>query len=124
MVIEEALVTLLVPIVGANRTYPLRIPQNPAYPALAYQRISTGRYASHSGNSHLAEPRFQLTIWAQSYSSLKTLATSIVTTLQGYRGTISDVRIDRILVENESDQFDAETQIWQKFIDIVIDHSE
>ena len=126
MVIEECLVSIITGGIAAlgTRVYPIRIPQNPTYPALAYQRISTPRIMSHSGASKLAKPRIQLTLWATSYSSLKTLSEALRALLVGYRGTVGGVSIQALFFDSERDEYDTETQIFQRFIDLIIHHSE
>lgn len=126
MVIEECLVSLINGGIAAlgSRVYPLRIPQNPTYPALAYQRISTPRIMSHDGASKLAMPRIQLTLWASTYSSLKAVSEALRGLLIGYRGTVGGVVIQGIFFDSERDEFDTTTQIFQRFIDLIIHHSE
>jgi len=134
--IEEALNTLLLAtssitaLVGtgaAARIFPLRIPQDAARPALAYQKISSPKTHSHGGTSNLARSRFQFTAQAATYTSAKALAAALRTALIGYRGTVSGVRIDGILIDDDRDG-DIEIQSNEVLpyvqIDAVIWHSE
>lgn len=55
-----------------NRFYELQLPQNPAYPCVAYQRISTVRQSTldqGSGTVGVGWCRFQFTIWCRGPSA-------------------------------------------------------
>lgn len=134
--IEEAVNTLLLAtatitaIVGsgtAARIYPLRIPQDATRPALAYQKISSPKQMSHGGSSNLARSRFQFTCQCETYTSVKTLTAALRNALIGYRGTVSGVRIDGILIDDDIDN-DIELQANEVLpyvtIDAAIWHSE
>jgi hypothetical protein len=136
MAIEEAVntrllavsaVTALVGSGTAARIYPLVIPQDAQRPAISYQKISSPKTISHSGDSNLSRSRFQFTCQAETYTSVKALATAVRNAFIGYRGTISGVRIDGGLVEDDTDG-DIEIQSNEVLpfvrLDIVLWHSE
>lgn len=103
LLLATSTVTALVGSGTAARIYPLVIPQDAARPAIAYQKISSPKTMSHSGTSNLARSRFQFTMQAATYTSAKALAAAVRTALIGYRGTVSGVRIDGILIEDDND---------------------
>ena len=117
----------LTAIIGSNpmRYYPVRLPQPPIiYPAITYQRVdSVGVYA-HSGYSGLQNARIQLTIWAQTYAQGDAIETVLraqpPTGINGFRGTQSGLQIDRIFLTDGLTDFDTDTSIHQRTIDLLI----
>ena len=127
LLLATSTVTALVGSGSAARIFPLVIPQDAARPAIAYQKISSPKTMSHSGSSHLARSRFQFTVQAATYTSAKALAAAVRDGLIGYRGTVSGVRIDGILFEDDNDG-DIEIQSNEVLpyvrLDAAIWHSE
>jgi len=133
--IEEALVykmantaaiTALIGSGSVMRLYPLVVPQTAALPAVAYQKISSPKEQSHSGSSHLARSRFQITCEAETYAGVKALATAVKNCWNSYRGTVNNVRIDGCAIDNDSDSANerqaAVTPVVR--IDVLIWHYE
>lgn len=129
MNIEEALFAYLqtkpdVTSIVGNRVYPMLLPQGSEYPAIVYQRISGMRVRSHSGPSSLAYPRIQFSCWAQTYSDAKRLAERLRVSLDGYRGTVGDMNIQAIFVENDIDLYDAGVSLYRTIVDAKVWHEE
>lgn len=106
--IEEAIYTELttfaaVTAIASTRGYPELIPETAAMPAWAYQTISANREPIHSGSSDLTEQVIQITCQAASYASAKALAGAIRARLHGFKGTLSGVKVHRIVVDNDQD---------------------
>lgn len=114
-------------IIGSSplRYYPIRLPQPPiVYPSITYQEIdATGVYA-HSGYSGIQTPRVQLTIWAQTFASSDALRTALRALppdgINGYRGIVGGIQIDRIFMVDGATEFDPNTQIHMRIIDLLI----
>jgi len=106
--LEEAIYTDLttfaaVTAIASTRGYPELIPETAAMPAWAYQTISANREPIHSGSSDLTEQVIQITCQAASYASAKALAGAIRARLHGFKGTLSGVKVHRIVVDNDQD---------------------
>lgn len=131
-VIEEALVTYLAAqssltaLIGTTpmRYHAVRLPQNPTLPAITYQLISTPRVMSHSGYSNLAMPRLQMTIFALSYATRNAVSEALRPLLLGFRGTMSGIRVDGILLADERETFEPITQFFENQLDWIIHHYE
>ncbi len=95
MTFEPALVAYLktaVPVLG-DRIGPPPLDESPEYPALTYQRLSpsgVGVDYSHSGESRLVYPRFQLDSWSDDVGLARDTAALVAAALGGYRGTMTD----------------------------------
>lgn len=133
MVIHEAVRALLIAdstISGIVSTgiYPLIAPQGSSLPCIVYQRISGPRISAHDGPSGLARPRYQYTCIAATYAAAKALANAVREVLDGYSGTTNGVQIETILIENEMDVYNFETDerasSYSVIIDCVIWHLE
>lgn len=125
MVIEQALVSYVASGLGHSRVYPSRVPENPTYPTVTYQRFVTERIYSHGGPSGLAYPRFQIDSYADTYAVAKQSANAIRTLLDGYKGTMaSGVYVSSCMSKNDRDFFDSITMIWRVSTDYIIGHQE
>jgi hypothetical protein len=133
--IDEALVSLVsslagvTSIIGSNpmRFFPVRL-SGTTYPAVTYQRIDSNGVYSHGGSSHLQMSRYQLTLWTRNYLENKQLELAFKadtpTGLNGYRGTVLGVYIQRIFCVDGITDFEPTTQIHQRTLDLMIDYTE
>ena len=127
MNIEEALRTELVnaATTAGSRVYPSRLPPTPVYPALTYQKVSGVRTYTHGGADLLAEPRFQVTNWGESYSDAKILADEVRTALSGFSGTMGGaggVFVGKSFLANEIDIIEEIPKVWKVIFDFMIGH--
>ena len=107
-----------------TRLYPGHLPQNPTYEAMTYRRVNTGRPHAHDGPGDLAKARFQFSCFGATYSAARTLANTLRTAIDGYKGTVAGVRIDGILFIDEQDAYEDETGVYMLPIDFRVIHKE
>ncbi len=122
---EEALFAYLsghsgVKGICADRIYPLRMADKAAFPCIVYHLVSNPREISHSGNSGLANPRFQLDCYADDYLKAKQLAQQCVSALHGYKGG----EIQAAFIEDENDLLETDTRVYRVAVDVKIWHTE
>ena len=122
--IEQALYARLVAVTGWPRVYPGKLPQNPTFPALTYQRASGARVSSIYGPSGLANPRFQIDVWAQTFTSMVDVAALVREGLDGFRGVVSGVRIGSIVCVGDFDNYEPGVELHRRTIDFSIWHHE
>jgi len=110
----------------AARIYPLRAPQNPTVPYVTYSRINTDREHHMSGASGLAHPHFQIDVFASSFSSMSAVANAIRSALDVYSGDMGSPSIDvsSVLVVDERDFYEDDTNLYHDAIDVSIWHTE
>lgn len=119
MAIKDALYKFLstnsgVAALVSTRIYPNAIPQDAALPAIAYQEITAVRDYSHQGQNNTAEPLFQITIEAATYSTAIAVAAAVRAALSGYRGSVATspaTVIQGVFLENEYDGYNLDTDI-------------
>lgn len=109
---------------AGGHIHALRLPQDPTFPALVYQRISTVRTYSHQGDSNLPECRFQITCWGSTYASVRQLVAQLNSVLGGFSGTMGDVYIGHALLAGDLDIHEVPTMLFQAPIDFMIAFKE
>jgi hypothetical protein len=112
MTVEAAVFNLLsndagVSGVVSNRIYPVKLPQDPTYPALTYFRVSALRHSVMGNDTGLVEKRIQVSSWAKLYSEVNNLAERVRDAMQRTRGVFSGVEILDIFMEGDG------PEIWE-----------
>jgi hypothetical protein len=92
---------------AAARVYP-RVPQNPTFPLIHYQRVSTLRGQTLTGDSGPVAATLQVDCMGESYSAVKTLADEVRTILSDYTGTWGTLYCYNVFLESENDLSDQE----------------
>ncbi|MBU1067475.1 DUF3168 domain-containing protein [Patescibacteria group bacterium] len=98
----------VVAIVG-DRIYPMKSPVDCEYPLIVYQEISDIPYHAMGQDASIYSPRFQVSVFAQSYSSAKNVSSAVKSSLRDATGTwggVSGVTVDRCLFELETERVD------------------
>ncbi len=63
-------------VVGSG-IYPVIIPQDAAFPAITYTRISGGQQNDLTGYEGTENPRMQIDVWGKTYAAVKDLAAKV-----------------------------------------------
>lgn len=126
--IEEALYTHLTTHAGltalvGDRVYPLALPGGVTLPAVTYQRISGPRERSHDGR-RLAHPRYQVTVWAETYLAARAVAEQVRLALDGFVGQLGGTVQATALLEDDRELRDPQTTWVQVPIDFTIWYGE
>lgn len=111
----------------STRVYPFMIPQGATLPCVTYQRIDTPRYLAHGdagATGTLARPRFQLNAWAATLSEAMAVAYQLRAALNGKTGSIGTspnaVTVRAILVDNEMQDYEPETELFRVITDYLV----
>ena len=119
--IEEALfyklsnTAAITAIVPATKIFYIFLGDSVDLPAISYQRTSTGRDHTLTDAQTMAEATFQIDAWSRTNSEMVQLATEIRNALDGFRGIVDGVTIERILQINEFDLPEAEGAIFRRY---------
>lgn len=105
-----------------TRLYPVLLPQNPTYPAVTYQRVSTPRAQAINGTVASAGPRFQFAAWASTYSSAVSVAAQVRAALIAMSGNI--VTVYEVLLDGEREVWEDDPGVFRRDVDALILHSE
>lgn len=94
----------------STRIYPIIVPQESAYPAITYTRISGGIQNDLQGYSNLENPLIVIDVWAASYKEAKNLSTRVHTVMGNATGFSA-------LLISDGDDFIPEIEIYKISMD-------
>lgn len=103
-----------------TRMFPVKLPQNPTFPAVMIQTISGERVHSTDGASGLAGPRIQIDCWAESYADADAVFEAVRKRLDGK----GNGDIQGMFIQSERDDFDFELGIYNRSMDVFVWHKE
>jgi hypothetical protein len=130
--IHEALYSRLSNFAGlgalvGTRIYPRMLPQDPAYPAVSWFKVSAPRESAMGSDPGLVHARFQVSSWGLTLLNTRDTAEQVRLALQRYRGTLAGTVIQDIFIENE-DEIPAElvngVLVFQIASDFVVHYIE
>ena len=105
-----------VPALG-DRIYPLKLPQNVAYPEVVYQRLTTKRLSAFGRDVTAVQAIIQVDVYGEEgkgYEEFADVADEVRVVLQRHSGgTILDTYIDE-----ERDDYEENTELFRKSFDI------
>jgi hypothetical protein len=111
----------------STRLFPIKMPQDTAFPCATYQIISKERTHAFQQDAALTNANIQVSAWGKSYASVKSVAKQVRAVLQNYSGLIGgSVTVNAVLIENEMDDYDNATdtyvvhqefEIWYQEVD-------
>jgi len=121
MIINDAIYTHLIRHAGlaaliVERCYPIRLPQEPTYPAVTYQRISTVPTYSQDGDSNLDRGRWQFSCWARTHTAAEAVAAQVRTALTTWRASYGQPAF----LENQVDFYEPDTDVHHIPVDAII----
>ncbi len=112
----------------STRIYPLLLPPppdpeimpQPEYlPALVYNKISGPRVYSHSGDSGLENPRYQIDCWSEDPDTAEQVAGILIEALSGYAGPMGNETVGASFIENDEDGYDPETGLYRVMVEVL-----
>lgn len=96
-----------------DRLFPLVLPQACRLPAATYQRIGADIEYDLNGPGGLERPLVQIDCWADSFAEARGIAGAVRDVLHGYYGLMGDLTVQRVVIEREADEFEAETKLYR-----------
>ena len=104
----------------STKIYPLTIPQTTSPPAIAYERIYSERHHCMQADSTLTRHTIQFTIVSTTLASCESISEQLRTALQNYKGTMGGtggVVVRAVLIGNEHDFYDEESDLYNKYVE-------
>lgn len=101
-----------------NRVYPLKAPDRPTFPFVVYQRLTTTIQATldPSINPNFAIVTLWVTVFgsrADGFGNWKALSAAVKAALHMKRGTFNGTLVHSILLENLTDEYLDEVEIYR-----------
>jgi hypothetical protein len=116
--IPTALFNILKTLVS-NRCYPIKLPEEVTFPALTYFQVSGSDGSTHGGFDHTVQARWQVSCWGKTYADTRVLAEAVKLALRAFAGDgIEEVK--KSTIENETDMYEADTEIYHIPIDFML----
>lgn len=105
-VLRSALVssTAVASIVG-TRIYPLLAPKTAALPFVTWRRSGISREHTLAGPMGVPNVSVEVQSFAATYEDVRQLADRVRLVLDGYGGTVNNVEVKHVSLEQESDDF-------------------
>lgn len=105
-VLRTALVTTTaVSSLLSSRVYPLVAPQSAALPFITYRRAGIRRQQTLGGPMGVPQVTVELDVFAATYEGARDLADRCRLVLDGYGGTVDNVEVKQVSLDNEQDDF-------------------
>ena len=104
-------------MVGAERIYPLVLPQGVTQPSIVYSRI-TGFGDHHmQGASGLTRPRLQIDAWAAAADDATDLADLVKARLDGFSGALTagaeTVEVQGVFFDSEREDYEKDLKLYR-----------
>jgi hydroxylamine reductase (hybrid-cluster protein) len=118
MSIQTDLSALLSTGIVGTRVYPSAAPDSPVAPYITYFRVSAVEQNSMDGNGgdgNLMNTRFQIDVWAATYSEAQSKAQLVKDALKGW--AVQNV------TELEQDLYESDTKIHRVMLDVSTWHN-
>jgi hypothetical protein len=129
MRIEQGIMQLLLAspalagIVG-DRIHYVKAPEDTVAPYLVINKISGPRDHTHDGGSGLANPRIQFSAFSFQYADCKAIIEALQDLMQGFSGVMGEVEVNGWFFDNETDNYEKDTDLYQVTADYIGWHRE
>lgn len=108
-----------------TRIYPYTPRTPPTRPYITYQLISmVPRPHAMGSDPALVTDRYQVDIWADTYTSMITLDDAVMASLSRWRGTAAGVTVQASLHVNRIDLYEPDTELFRRSNDFEISWEE
>ena len=114
--------TGLTDLVGTSpvRVYPLKLPQNPTYPAVTYGRVSTVRPSAMGLDTGDAQSRVQVDSWDSTELGTLNVSEQVRGALQRWTGTAGGVQVTHGHVANQMMVYEEDVEKWRVIQDFIL----
>jgi hypothetical protein len=86
------------------------MPQDGTLPAVTYQQIGAGvRMHAMGQDGQVLRVRMQVNVWGSTYAEARTLAGEVAGRLSRFRGAVGVVQVLDILLDNELDTYESDS---------------
>lgn len=89
----------------ASRVYPLLAPKTASLPFITWRRAGISREHTLAGPMGMPNVTVEVQSFATTYEDVRELADRVRLVLDGYGGTMNNVEVNNVSLENEADDF-------------------
>lgn len=95
-----------------GNVYPLMLPDKRSYPALTYElNNSRPEYAADGPTAY--QLTMEVNCWATTYLEVKTAQAEVRALIDGYTGPMGSFTVFVAQIENELDDYEADTELYR-----------
>lgn len=120
----QANATLVTALGGGNKIFFAQAPETVALPYVVLFRVLTRKHHTVSGPVLYATALIQVDVYTKSLTQGRDLGTRIRNVIDGYRGIVSSVNLQSVLQEDQADNYDEESDIYQTIQDYEVSYIE
>ena len=124
--LEPGLFSFLSATFGHSRIYPVKLPQDPTYPAVVYEKLNSDVFTgmTMSGASGFSKQTYQISIFDPQYSLARMEAKTLRNAIDGFQGTMGAEVVQAAFWDDDSDEFEDRTKVFRISVDVTIAHKE
>lgn len=111
----------LIALVG-TRIYASHLPQTPTFPCVAYRKVGGMPRQLLSASTTMYDTDIEIGCFAKSYDSANSVAEQVVSALHRYSGTNDSVVIVDCVLNNISNDYESELEIFEVTLSFKISH--
>lgn len=108
----------------STRIYRQHAPDNPTFPMITFQRISTSREMTLEGVWGLVRSLYYFDVFGDEHASTKAIANQVLAALNGLRGTYSGMDIRSVLSDDEGDSYEEDVDVHRTTLSFYITYKE
>jgi len=97
----------------STRNYPVKLPQNPTYPAVVYSRVSAN-IISDLDNEHKDNPRFQFDVIGSSYSSVRSVIVQLLDAM------VLSTTFKAVYLSDQDLEYDDDLELYRGIVDFSV----
>ena len=107
--------------VAGDRIYRDELPQEPTYPAITFQLISSPPMPDHNpGPAVNFRNVYQVDCWGETTDDASDLKAAVFAALDSQKGTFAGVNVLGLFYDNDRDLIDAEPKVYGRSQDFVM----
>jgi len=97
----------------STRNYPIKLPQNATFPAIAYSRVSTNVITSLD-DLHKDNPRYQFDVIGSSYSSVRAVVVQLLDAM------IAATTFTAVYISDQDLEYDDDLELYRVVVDFSV----
>lgn len=107
-----------------QRVYSQTLPQNPTFPCITFQQLSSEVIDDVNNNHSLEKVIFQVDVWSNRGAECNSVSELLRQAISGYAGMNRGVKIKAIRLTSRRDRYEPEVKNYRKIHDFEIWHKE
>lgn len=108
----------------STRIYPIRMPQSPTLPLITYQQVAAEYEHAMGSDPNVEWARMQVTSWAETLTSARSLAKKVKACLRRATGTAASTVVQHSRIEMQIDGYEDGPQRYRVDMDFMFGYEE